>query len=268
MKRFISQKQKTFGIVLFLVLVAIWQQESLKKIIPYLDIMLWIIISIVLLISFIFIYSKIRDKNLLKTVTQSNRGTKAERDLVLKLLKQGIPAQTIFHDLYVKKYNGEYAQIDLAVVSNVGIIVIEVKDYSGWIFGNGNYSQWTQVLAHGKIKNRFYNPIMQNNKHIIEIRKQAKQFENIPFYSMVVFYGDCVLKDVNFIPKGTFLVKPKRVREVMKIITKKNEPAHYTSESEILGLLARAVRNGINIETQYQHIENIKDMLGKERIFD
>lgn len=229
---------------------------------------MWIIICIVLFAGFISLFEIFRDKKLLETDTKSNRGTRSERDLVSKLLKHGIPAQTIFHDLYVKKYNGDFSQIDLVVATKVGIIVIEVKDYSGWIYGNGNYSQWTEVLAHGKNKYRFYNPIMQNNKHIIDLKKQLKQFSTIPFYSIIVFYGDCVLKDVSFVPDGTFLVKPNRVLEVMEIITKKNEPAQYTDKHEVVRVLKEAVLNGENVETQNKHIENIKDMLGTERIFD
>ena len=83
-----------------------------------------------------------------------------------------MPAHVIFHDLYVEKHKGYFSQIDLVVVTEVGIIVFEVKDYSGWLFGSGNQSQWTQVLAYGKQKYRFYNPIMQNNKHVTELRKQ------------------------------------------------------------------------------------------------
>ena len=229
---------------------------------------MWIIIGLALLVGFIFLFIKIRDRKLLETVTESNRGTKTERDLVLKLLKYGIPAQTIFHDLYVKKNNGDFSQIDLVVATKVGIIVIEVKDFSGWIFGNGNYSQWTQVLAYGKRKYRFYNPIMQNNNHIKVLKKQLKQFENIPFFSIVLFYGDCVLKDVSFVPNGTFLVKPKRVLEVLKIITKNNEPAEYTNKNEVVRTLKIAVHNGENVETQIRHIENINYMLGKDRIYD
>ena len=231
-------------------------------------IIIWVIFGIFLLVGFIVIFRKIRDKNLLETVTKSNRGTRSERDLVLKLLKCGIPAQTIFHDLYVKKIKGDFSQIDLVVATKVGIIVFEVKDYSGWIFGNGQYSQWTQVLAYGKRKYRFYNPIKQNNKHIVDLRKQLKQFENISFYSIVVFYGDCVLKDISFVPNGTFLVKSTRVLEVMNIITSKNESAQYTDKFEVVRILKDAVRNGENKEIQTQHIENIKDMLGKHRIFD
>jgi uncharacterized protein YgiM (DUF1202 family) len=94
-------------------------------------------VSLALFLSFI-IYGKIRDRNLLKNVTDTSRGTKSERDLVLKLLKYGIPKQKTFHDLYVEKREGEFSQTDLVVVTKVGIIVFEVKDYSGWIYGSGN----------------------------------------------------------------------------------------------------------------------------------
>lgn len=232
------------------------------------SIMLWIIIGTILLAGFLFLFRKLRDRKLLKTVTKLNRGTSTERDLVIKLLKNKIPAQTIFHDLYVKNYNGKFSQIDLVVATRVGIIVFEVKDFSGWIFGNGNHSHWTQVLAYGKNKYQFYNPIKQNSKHIQDLKKQLKQFKNLPFYSIVVFYGDCVLKEVSFVPNGTYLVKHNRVFDVLKIITSENEPANYTDKWEVIRVLKKAVLNGENVETQIQHIENIEDMLGKDRIFD
>ena len=226
------------------------------------------IFAFIILFVALTIFRKIRDKKLLKTVTKQNRGTQSERNLVLTLLKYGIPAETIFHDLYLEKYNGDFSQTDLVVITEVGIIVFEVKDYSGWIFGSGNQSYWTKVLAFGKQKYRFYNPIMQNNKHIRELKKRFEKFENIPFYSIVVFYGDCVLKDINFVPNGTFLVKSNRVLEVVKMIIKNNEPIQYTNNDEIVQILKEAVINGDNKEIQNQHIESINDMLGKDRIFE
>jgi uncharacterized protein YraI len=225
------------------------------------------IIAFIILIVSSLIYKKVRDKKLLKTVTKTKRGTRSERDLVLNLLKYGIPAQMIFHDLYLSKNNDEFSQIDIVVITDVGIIVFEVKDYSGWIYGAGNQTQWTKVLAYGKKKFRFYNPIMQNIKHISELKKCLNLF-NIPFYSIVLFYGDCVLKDVNFVPKGTFLVKSKRVKDVLKIILKQNEPVEYTNIDEMIGILKEAVENGESKENQIKHIENIKDMIGKDRIFE
>ena len=226
----------------------------------------WIIIGLVLLVGFLPLFRKIRDVKLLKTVTSLNRGTKTERDLVLKLLKHGIPAQTIFHDLCIEKNNGEFSQIDVVVATTEGIIVFEVKDYSGWIYGNGNYSHWTKVLAYGNRKYRFYNPIKQNKNHIETLRKQLRQFENIPFYSIIAFYGDCELKEINYVPEGTFLVKSPRIFEVLKLIRKNNEAAPYTDKKEIVRILKQAVKNGENISNQEKHVENINDMLGKDRI--
>jgi len=240
-------------------------EGDFKSYLPYIK---WIPLIIFLCLVFYAIFRKIRDKKLLETVTKSNRGTRTERDLVLKLLKYGIPAQAIFHDLYLKKTNGEFSQIDLVVAAKSVIIVFEVKDYSGWIFGNGQHREWTQVLAYGQDKYRFFNPIIQNNKHITEIRKKLKQFENIPFYSVVVFYGDCVLKDINFVPDGTFLVKSARIFEVLDLIMSKNKLAPYTDKFEVVKVLKEAVYNGNIKAIQIQHIENVKDMLGKHRIFN
>jgi hypothetical protein len=123
-------------------------------------------------------------------------------------------------------------------------------------------------LAYGQEKYRFYNPIIQNNRHITEIRKKLKQFENIPFYSVVLFYGDCVLKDISFVPDGTFLVKSARVFEVLDIIMSQNKLAPYTDKFEVVRVLKEAVHNGNIKAIQTQHIENIKDMLGKNRIYN
>lgn len=187
---------------------SITNSNSPQKVIDKILIGLYFILALYIVY---IIYDKLRNKKLLESVTEPSRGTKSERKLVLKLLKSGISEQTIFHDLYVEKYKGDFSQIDLVVLTEVGIIVFEVKDYSGWIFGSGDQPKWTQVLAYGKQKYRFYNPIMQNNRHIAELRKQLLKFGDIPFYSIVVFYGDSVLKEIDFVPNGTFIVKSERV---------------------------------------------------------
>jgi hypothetical protein len=232
------------------------------------NIILWTAIGIVILVAIIPLIRKIRDRKILQTVTSLNRGTKSERHLVLQLLKHGIPAQTIFHDLFIENKNGKFSQSDIVVATTEGIIVFEVKDYSGWIFGNGNHLHWTKVLAYGKKKYRFYNPIKQNKNHIESLRKQLMQFENIPFFSVIVFYGDCELKEINFVPEGTFLVKFPRIFEVLRLIKKNNESAPYSNKKEVLGILKQAVLKGESLSNQEKHIENINDMLGKDRIFD
>ena len=141
-----------------------------------------------------------KDRELIKSVTSLNRGTSSERELILRLLKNGIPKETIFHDLLIKKNFNKFSQIDMVIPTKEGIIVFEVKEYSGWIFGSGNNRNWTQILAYGEKKYKFYNPIKQNNTHITELKKTLKQFQKVPFFSIIVFFGDCELKEINYVP--------------------------------------------------------------------
>lgn len=213
------------------------------------------------------IYGKINDIKRLKAITAINRGTRTERALVLRLLKNKIPSVTIFHDLYLNIGNEKTAQIDIVVPTKVGIIVFEVKDYKGWIYGDGRYHKWTQVLNYGKEKHHFYNPVKQNLGHINHLKKQLHQFQNIPFYSVIVFYGDCLFKEVSFIPEGTWIVKARRVEKVIKEILSNHEPAPYTNKLAVVKVLRQAVENGDNPLIQKAHKEQIKDMLGDHRVF-
>ena len=207
-------------------------------------------------------------KETLHQVTTEDRGTDFERDLVVFLLRSGISPKVLFHDLYVSLPDGTYSQIDLVVVTSEGIIVIEVKDYSGWIYGTGNQKKWTQVLAYGREKHQFYNPILQNTNHINALKKQSFQFSQLPYYSVIVFSNHCELKDLSYIPKNTFITKGNRILEVINHIKENNPKANYSNKYEIVDILQKAVSNGISKETQEQHIENIQDMLGTDRVFD
>ena len=221
-----------------------------------------VVILAIVCFGFLSSYDKRLDE-----ITSRERGTPSEKKLISALLDYGIPPQAIFHDLYVENGKYGFSQIDVAVATRVGIIVFEVKDYSGWIFGNGNREKWTKVLNYGKNKYYFYNPVLQNKSHIRTLQKQSKQLQNIPFYSVVIFYGDCELRDISFIPNGTFVAKPYRLRDVLNTILK-NEDIIYTDKYEVMEILKSAVDNGNDTETKTKHVENIKDMLGTDRVFE
>jgi hypothetical protein len=228
---------------------------------------MWLFSIVVLIIVFSLIIRELKDRKLLDTVTKTYRGTRTERDLVLSLLKNGIPAETIFHDLYLKKPSGNFSQIDLVVATNIGILVFEVKEYSGWIFGTGQNKHWTQVLAYGKRKYKLYNPIKQNSQHIIDLKNSLKQFEAIPFYSIVVFYGNCVLKDINLIPEGTFLVKSTRVVDITNQLIFGKGLTNYSNKKEVIQLLDEAVKNGEDYEIRMKHFNYVKEIIDKDLKF-
>ncbi|MBI1341917.1 MAG: hypothetical protein GC171_03170 [Terrimonas sp.] len=76
-------------------------------------------------------------------------------------------------------------QIDHIIIRKTGIFVIETKNYSGQIYGRDNQKEWTQVLAYGREKHRFYNPILQNKSHIYALSKIVHRKDC--FISIIVF---------------------------------------------------------------------------------
>lgn len=196
---------------------------------------------------------------LLRTVTYMHRGTWSERRLILNLLKHDIPATTIYHDMYVERYRGRYSQIDAVVVTSVGIIVFEVKDYSGWIFGKGHQNYWTQVLAYGKEKHRFYNPILQNRGHIETLKQKLDDIADVPFYSVIIFYGRCTLRDISYIPRDTYIGYAGSATSIIGEIIKNNPTVHYRDRQAVINVLREATANGENEEVVNRHIHNVRN---------
>lgn len=115
-------------------------------------------------------------------------------------------------NVYIPKNNGETTEIDVLMISPKGIFVFESKNYGGWIFGGENQKTWYQTLpiSRGKChKEKFYNPIMQNNAHI----KHLKQFlgEDISMKSIVVFSDRCTLKRMDLHSRESIVIHRGRV---------------------------------------------------------
>lgn len=217
-----------------------------------------IIILFIVVAYIIFrIYHAHQKRKIICSVTSPSRGEWSERDLIYRLVKAGIPASTIFHDLYIPNEHG-HTQIDLVIPTNVGIFVIEVKDYSGWIFGNANSTKWTQILAYGEERHQFYNPIMQNDGHITALRNTTEQLQNIPIYSVIVFYGSSTLKNISNIPHNCQVVYPKSASQYIKDVMTNNSPAPYTNKWEIMQILKLGVENGNNDAIKTAHLQKVK----------
>ena len=205
---------------------------------------------------------------LYEIITSSDRGTPSERQLVSHLLASGFKPTAIYHDLMIESGNGKTTQIDIVVATDAGLIVIEVKDFTGWIFGKGNQEYWTQVSGYGRYKTRFYNPFKQNEGHIKALRRLSPQMATLPMYSLVVFAGDCELKDVNFIPHDCYLSTFYWSIKAVYDIIEGHPSAQFTDRWEVANLLKAAVERGGNTFLQEQHIYDIHDMLGTNRKYN
>lgn len=98
----------------------------------------------------------------------------------------------VFNDLVLPRPDGKgTTQIDHVVISHFGLFVIETKNYAGWIFGDENSRQWTQVI-YGK-KSRFQNPLHQNARHVRALA-MATGLPQECFHNLVFFVGNATLK--------------------------------------------------------------------------
>lgn len=92
-----------------------------------------------------------------------------------------------------------------------------------------------------------------------------KQCGDIPFYSLIVFYGDCTLKEINYIPKDTYIIYPSQVSNTINFILENNHPANFTNKREVVNILKEGVNNGNNPEILTKHIQYINHILSKQK---
>lgn len=71
----------------------------------------------------------------------------------------------VFNDVYLPHPDGVgITQVDHIVVSPYGLVVIETKNLSGWLFGSRKGSHWT-ITYRSRPTVRIWNPLRQNRVH-------------------------------------------------------------------------------------------------------
>ena len=128
----------------------------------------------------------------------------------------------ILRNLYLPTEEGGTSEIDLIYITQKGILVIESKNYSGWIFGRQYDQYWTQSLPNHS-KNRFYNPIRQNYNHIKWLQQYLEL--DIPLFSFIVFSERCTLKNISLKDDSVFVMKRNDLRSYIKKVWKDHPDA-------------------------------------------
>lgn len=123
----------------------------------------------------------------------------------------------ILTNVYLPKENGETTEVDIVYIHETGIYVIESKNYSGFIYGNEKYKNWTQVL-NKETKFKFFNPIWQNKTHINYLAKNLNLDENL-MKSIIVFSDRCTLKNIEVYSENIKIINRFNLRkEIEKLI--------------------------------------------------
>ena len=148
-----------------------------------------------------------------------DRGLFGEYDIFMQLRWYENYGGRFLYNVYLPKKDGTTTEIDIVFLTPKGIFVIESKNYRGWIFGREDYLYWTQTF-NKNAKERFYNPIKQNETHIKYIKQYIKA--EIPVYSVIVFSDECNLTKVPP-PKGnTIIINRRDVNAAIKYVLDKN----------------------------------------------
>lgn len=224
-----------------------------------------VVLVLSLVLCAIVCYLLLRLKNRARRTSNHSRADSAERDLMRRLVRYGLPKEEVFHNLFIEKTNGEYSQFDAVALTDVGIIVFEVKNYSGEIEGDGEENSWRQRLAGGTKRHLFYNPVLQNDGHITTLRKAHRQLKSVPIFSVVVFYGDCHFSSLRNIPSRCRIIKPSRLSATLDDILSSNATFAYSNKEAIVGVLRKGATNGTNRRIVEAHERTVQQRFSKAR---
>ncbi len=152
-------------------------------------------ILIIIIASFVFGYilGRIRTKKI--KYKKENEGEAAVRKVLTNFCKES--TAHILNDITLEHGDGT-TQIDHILITQNGIIVIETKHYSGWLFANEKQKHWTQVKF--KFKNKFQSPIFQNKRHVQAVQKLLDFIPKEQIHNLVVFTGEAEFKTE--VPRG------------------------------------------------------------------
>lgn len=124
----------------------------------------------------------------------------------------------LLHHVYVPRTDGGgTSEIDLVMIHEKGIIVIENKNYKGYIYGDDQDLYWTQVYGKGK-KRSFYNPVKQNKSHIRHLKQLLGGWvpDTVPYLSVVTFNNGGKLKRIRINTEDVTVTSSKKVRKYLK----------------------------------------------------
>lgn len=193
------------------------------------------------------------------TITDKGRNGEYRIFKQLKYLeKQG--AKFLFN-VYFPKENGETTESDVILIIPRGFIVFESKNYSGWIFGDEKYKMWTQTLPQGKgrpaHKEKFFNPIMQNNLHIKYLKSVVG--DNYSMQSIIAFSERCTLKKASVYSPDIQVVKRNNIEFAVKNAIN-NMSQNAISDEEITRLYELLYPySQVSEEVKLQHIQSINN---------
>lgn len=205
------------------------------------------------------------NKKISHNVKCEYRGIKGEFETFKILHNNLIGFFKIFHDVYLEVGKNKTTQIDFVIVHEVGLIVVETKNWFGKIIGAKNDKNWIQSA--NKVRNiKHYNPIVQNENHIKNLKKIIG-LENLNnyniseenIYSIIAFGNDSDISDININESNLKIVNLKEISNCLNNIVQSSKSVLEENHIEELNKLLEPMTN-VDDMTKINHIVNVERM--------
>ena len=197
----------------------------------------------------IFVYKCFRHSETGRKFRAKRLGEAGERSVAFKLGKTIPGEQYVLNNFMFRDKEGNSHQIDHILINRSAIWVVETKNYSGRIYGDEDRKEWTQVLAYGHKKERFYNPVRQNWTHIYQLAEYLDLDRRL-FRNVVVFAGDA---DIRYVASANVYTIEK-LRTIRKTETGISLPVELM-ESVYARLFAGEDAPFVDLESHVQSIQ-------------
>lgn len=181
---------------------------------------LYILITIILLFLVYltyFILSTPQQKNIQPLDIALNH-SKNHENKINNIVAYHIEKKWIFQNIFLKKSDGKFTEIDVLAVHNTGVYVIECKYMAGKIIGDEDDKSWFQLKSNNTC-NEFLNPIIQNNIHINACKQILNKYK-LPYYSIIVFGNNCTIPNItSYKAKNVFITHRKDCSALINQLT-------------------------------------------------
>ncbi len=157
---------------------------------------------------------------------------------VLSILEKFKGKKRFIQNLVINNYGNKTSEIDVIMIHTSGIYVIESKNMYGIVKGNETERNWE--CDYGNEVFKFYNPVMQNDTHIKELKN--------------------LLANSNYNTFKSFIVFTNRISDLKYSFSSKKGWIHVIRQSQLLEKVEKQSKYSIGILSETE-VDRIADLL-------
>lgn len=164
----------------------------------------------------------------------------------------------VFRNVYVMRSSGRLTEIDLLAIHPTGVFVVESKNYSGMVSGDGQANEWLHLKTNN-YQRSFYSPVAQNAGHIDALREACQYHLGFvpPMLSLLVFPDKCELQITN-LPPGLRCCRLSQMPSILNMVFNTVTPVLGVSHLEALApLFYQSQRCVLPPSVQAQHMRDV-----------